>query len=116
MDPHYANGPINHWFYLVSEGSGAKTLNGYAYDSPTCNGRSVTGAGIDVALQVWYRTLTTKLTSGSSYAAPATGPSQSAMELYGPGSTQCQAVLSAFDAIAVPAGSQTCGTIHRKPA
>jgi len=24
LDPHYSSGPLNHWFYLASEGSGAK--------------------------------------------------------------------------------------------
>ena len=38
LDVHYSSGPLNHWFYLVSEGSGAKTVNGVAYNSPTCNG------------------------------------------------------------------------------
>ena len=43
-DPHQVGrralllGPGNHFFYLLSEGSGAKTINGIAYNSPTCNG------------------------------------------------------------------------------
>ncbi len=43
LDPHYSSGPLNHWFYLASEGSGAKTINGVSYNSPTCNGSTVTG-------------------------------------------------------------------------
>ena len=39
VDVHYSSGPANHFFYLLSEGSGAKTINGIAYNSPTCNGR-----------------------------------------------------------------------------
>jgi hypothetical protein len=35
---HYSSGVGNHFFYLLSEGSGAKTLNGVSYSSPTCNG------------------------------------------------------------------------------
>ena len=38
LDVHYSSGVGNHFFYLLSEGSGAKTLNGVSYDSPTCNG------------------------------------------------------------------------------
>ena len=30
LDVHYSSGPLNHWFYLVSEGSGAKTSTGSA--------------------------------------------------------------------------------------
>ena len=37
----------NHFFYLLAEGSGAKTINGVAYNSPTCNGSTVTGIGRD---------------------------------------------------------------------
>ncbi len=38
LDVHYSSGVGNHFFYLLSEGSGAKTLNGVSYNSPTCNG------------------------------------------------------------------------------
>jgi len=108
LDVHYSSGPLNHWFYLVSEGSGAKTVNGVSYNSPTCNGASMTGVGHSVAEQVWYRTLTTKLTSSSGYAAARNGAIASAKELYGRNSAECAAVLNGFTAIAVPAGTQTC--------
>ncbi len=109
LDPHYSSGPLNHWFYLASEGSGAKTVNGVAYNSPTCNGATVTGAGRDAVEKVWYRTLATKLTSGSTYTAARNGAVQSAVELYGATSQACLSVEAAFSAIAVPAGSATCG-------
>ena len=109
LDPHYSSGPLNHWFYLASEGSGAKTINGVSYNSPTCNGSTVTGAGRDAIEKVWYRTLSTKLTSGSTYANAREGAIASAKELYGASSATCTAVEKAFSAIAVPAGSETCG-------
>ena len=68
----------------------------------------MTGAGRDAATKVWYRTLSNELTSTSTYADARNGAIASAKELYGAGSPQCVAVKSAFDAIAVPAGSQTC--------
>ncbi|MDR6862463.1 M4 family metallopeptidase [Phycicoccus sp. 3266] len=109
LDPHYSSGPLNHWFFMASEGSGAKTVNGVAYNSPTCGGApAVTGAGRAAVEKVWYRTLSTKLTSRSDYKAAREGAIASAKELYGAGSPTCVAVKSAFDAIAVPAGSQTC--------
>ena len=109
LDVHYSSGPLNHWFYLVSEGSGAKTINGVAYNSPRCGtAPAVTGVGRAVAEKVWYRTLTTKLTSSSGYAAARNGAIASAKELYGKNSVNCLAVQSAFTAIAVPAGTQTC--------
>ncbi len=109
LDPHYSSGPLNHWFFLASEGSGAKTIGGVAYNSPVCGGAAaVTGAGRTNIEKVWYRTLSTKLTSRSDYKAAREGAIASAKELYGAGSPTCVAVKSAFDAIAVPAGSQTC--------
>jgi len=109
LDPHYSSGPLNHWFFLASEGSGAKTINGVAYNSPTCNGTTVTGAGRAAAEKIWYRTLSTKLTSSSTYAAARNGAIASAKELYGAGSAQCLATERAFSAIAVPTGTESCG-------
>lgn len=109
LDPHYSSGALNHWYYLASEGSGAKTVNGVSYNSPTCDGSTVTGAGHAVAEKVWYRTLTTKLTSNSTYQDARDGAIASAKELYGAGSAQCQSVEAAMKAINAPAGSQACG-------
>ncbi|WP_431843176.1 M4 family metallopeptidase [Calidifontibacter indicus] len=108
-DPHYSSGPLNHWYYLASEGSGAKTINGQSYNSPTCSGAAaVTGAGHTNIEKVWYRTLSTKLTSGSNYKSAREGAINSAIELYGASSATCTAVEKAFDAIAVPKGTATC--------
>ncbi|MFC7488852.1 M4 family metallopeptidase [Knoellia sp. CPCC 206453] len=110
LDPHYSSGPLNHWFYLASEGSGAKTINGVSYNSPVCGGAAaVTGAGRSNVEKVWYRTLSTKLTSGSTYANARNGAIASAKELYGATSQTCMSVEAAFTAIAVPAGTETCG-------
>ncbi|MDF2146640.1 M4 family metallopeptidase [Knoellia sp. p5-6-4] len=110
LDPHYSSGPLNHWFYLASEGSGSKTINGVSYTSTTCGGApAVTGAGRDNVAKVWYRTLATKLTSGSTYSAAREGAIASAKELYGATSATCAAVEKAFTAISVPAGAETCG-------
>ncbi|MGO4343550.1 M4 family metallopeptidase [Pedococcus sp. 2YAF34] len=109
LDPHYSSGPLNHWFYLASEGSGAKTVNGVSYNSPTCDGSTVTGGGRSNIEKVWYRTLSTKLTSGSTYLNAREGAIASAIELYGASSQTCKSVEAAFTAIAVPAGTQSCG-------
>jgi Zn-dependent metalloprotease len=109
LDPHYSSGPLNHWFYLASEGSGAKTINGVSYNSPTCDSSSFTGAGHSNIEKVWYRTLSTKLTSGSTYLNAREGAITSAIELYGAGSATCVAVEKAFNGIAVPAGAASCG-------
>ena len=115
LDPHYSSGPLNHWFYLASEGSGAKTINGVPYNSPTCNSSTVAPIGRDKAAKIWYRTLTTYLTSGSDYAAAREGAIQSAKDLYGATSTECTGIAASFSAIGVPQGAQTCGITTPPP-
>ena len=101
VDVHYSSGPANHYFYLLSEGSGAKTLNGIAYNSPTCNGTSVTGIGRDAAAAIWYRALTTYMTSSTNYAGARVANINAATDLYGASSTQVAAVKAAWSAVSV---------------
>ncbi len=107
IDVHYSSGPANHFFYLLSEGSGAKVVNGVSYNSPTADGLPVTGIGRDKALQIWYRALTTKWTSTTNYAGARTGTLAAAGELYGTTSTEYKAVQDAWAAVAV--GSRSGG-------
>ncbi|MFG1817121.1 M4 family metallopeptidase [Kribbella sp. NPDC049174] len=108
-DPHYSSGPLNHWFYLASEGTGSKVIGGVTHSSTACNGATIAGVGRDVAAKVWYRTLSTKLSSGSTYKDAREGAINSAKELYGADSTQCKGIEAAFNGISVPAGAATCG-------
>ncbi|MFF9815822.1 M4 family metallopeptidase [Streptomyces sp. NPDC014006] len=107
LDVHYSSGVANHFFYLLSEGSGAKVINGVSYNSPTADGLPVTGIGRDKALQIWYRALTTKFTSTTNYAAARTGTLAAAGELYGTTSAEYNAVQDAWAAVAV--GSRSGG-------
>ncbi|MFI8220945.1 M4 family metallopeptidase [Streptomyces sp. NPDC085932] len=101
LDVHYSSGPANHFFYLLSEGSGAKTINGVAYNSPTSNGSTVTGIGRTKALQIWYKALTTYMTSTTKYAAARTATLNAASALYGASSTEYKAVAAAWSAVNV---------------
>ncbi|MEV3927924.1 M4 family metallopeptidase [Streptomyces sp. NPDC049944] len=101
VDVHYSSGPANHFFYLLSEGSGAKTVNGVSYNSPTSDGLPVSGIGRDKALQIWFKALTTKFTSTTNYAAARTGTLAVASELYGATSAEYTAVANAWAGIAV---------------
>ena len=116
LDPHNSSGPLNHWFYLASEGSGAKVINGVPYNSPTCNASTVTAVGRAAAEKIWYRTLSVYLTSSNTYAAAREGAVESAKDLYGATSTQCTRVAAAFSAIAVPVGGVTCTATTPLPA
>ncbi|MEU7279431.1 M4 family metallopeptidase [Streptomyces sp. NPDC045431] len=101
VDVHYSSGPANHWFYLLSEGSGAKTVNGVAYDSPTSDGLPVTGIGRDKAALIWYKALTTKFNSRTDYAGARAGTVAVATELYGAGSAEVKAVEHAWAGVNV---------------
>ncbi|MFD5009944.1 M4 family metallopeptidase [Streptomyces chartreusis] len=101
IDVHYSSGPANHFFYLLSEGSGTKTINGVTYNSPTSDGLPVTGIGRDKAEKIWFRSLTTKFTSNTNYAAARTGTLAAAGELYGTTSTEYKAVQDAWAGVAV---------------
>ncbi|MFF4648482.1 M4 family metallopeptidase [Streptomyces sp. NPDC001380] len=110
IDVHYSSGPANHFFYLLSEGSGAKVINGVSYNSPTVNGITVTGITRAKALAVWYRALTTYFTSSTNYAGARTGTLSAAADLYGSGSAEYNAVATAWAAVgvgSVPSGGVT---------
>lgn len=83
IDVHYSSGPANHWFYLASEGSGAKLVNGVTYDSPTHDGKPVNPIGRDAAAKIWYRALTTYMTSTTDYAGARAATLEAAADLYG---------------------------------
>ncbi|MFB6614831.1 M4 family metallopeptidase [Streptomyces sp. NPDC056367] len=105
LDVHYSSGPANHWFYLASEGSGAKVVGGVSYNSPTSDGLPVTGIGRDKAQLIWYKALTTKFNSTTDYAGARAGTIAAAAELYGAGSPEVNGVTDAWAAVNVGARS-----------
>ncbi len=60
---HAAAGPMNHWFYLLAEGTNPG--NGKP-NSPTCDSSTLTGIGHQDAGKIFYNAMLTK-TSGMSY-------------------------------------------------
>ncbi|HWJ81301.1 MAG TPA: M4 family metallopeptidase [Nocardioides sp.] len=101
LDVHYSSGVGNHFFYLLAEGSGPKTIGGAQFNSPTCNGSTVTGIGRTAAEKIWYRALTVYMTSGTNYAGARTATLNAARDLYGAGSSQYAAVAAAWSAVNV---------------
>jgi Zn-dependent metalloprotease len=102
LDVHYSSGVGNHFWYMLAEGSGAKTLNGVSYNSPTCNGApAVTGIGRAAAEKIWYRALTVYMTSNTDYHGARTASLNAAKDLYGAGSTQYNGVNAAWAAVNV---------------
>jgi zinc metalloprotease ZmpA len=104
IDVHLSAGIGNHFFYLLSEGSGRKTINGIAYESPTCDGKKITGIGRDTAAKIWFRALTHYFTSDLDYAKARAGVVSAATDLYGQNSHEVQTVNAAWDAVNVHVG------------
>ncbi len=101
LNVHYSSGVGNHLFYLLSEGSGAKTINGIKYDSPTCDGSKITGIGHEKAAAIWYKALTENWVSSTNYHDARVGMLQAAKDLYGANSDEYKATNAAWAAVAV---------------
>ncbi|MEV5017394.1 M4 family metallopeptidase [Streptomyces sp. NPDC053780] len=101
LDVHYSSGIANHFAYLLAEGSGARTVGGVPYSSPTCDGSSVSGIGRDKLGDVWYRALTVYMTSSTDYAGARTATLSAAGDLYGTDSAEYAAVGAAWSAVSV---------------
>ncbi|MGW4810449.1 M4 family metallopeptidase [Kitasatospora cineracea] len=115
LDVHYSSGVGNHLFYLLSEGSGAKVVNGVSYNSPTANGITVTGIGRDKAAAIWYRALTTYWTSTTNYASARAGMLSAATDLYGANSAEYNATATAWAAVNVGSAPSTGGPTVTSP-
>jgi Zn-dependent metalloprotease len=107
-ETHAAAGPFNHWFYLSSMGS--NPTNGQP-TSPTCNGATVTGLGIQTAGRIFYNAMLSK-TSGMTYLRYRTATLTAAKNLFPGSCTQFDTVKAAWNAVSVPAqaGDPTCTT------
>ncbi len=101
VDVHYSSGVGNHFFYLLAEGSGQKTIGGKVHNSPTCNGSTITGIGRADAEKIWFRALTVYMTSGTTYAQARTATLSAATDLFGASSNQRAVVAAAWSAVNV---------------
>ncbi|MFI8361838.1 M28 family peptidase [Streptomyces sp. NPDC085612] len=97
---HAAAGPLNHWFYLLAEGTNP---GGGKPSSSTCNQTSLTGVGIQNAGKIFYGGMLLK-TSGMSYKKYRTATLSAAKSL----DATCDLFTrtkAAWDGISVPAQS-----------
>jgi Zn-dependent metalloprotease len=102
LDVHYSNGPINRFFYYLSQGAPSSATDP-AHSLYLPGG--MTGIGNDHAARIWYKTLTEYLQPDSVYADARDGALSAAASLYGDNSAEVTAVKQAFAAINV--GSAT---------
>ena len=90
---HTNSGVQNYWFYLLSEGGTGTNDIGNIY--------SVTGIGIDRAVQIAYRNLIYYLTPEATHEDARNGSIQAAIDLYGQDSQEHQSVMNAWHAVGV---------------
>ncbi|NEC67123.1 M4 family metallopeptidase [Streptomyces sp. SID9727] len=109
-DVHYSSGIGNHFFYLAAEGTGAKTIGGRSHNGTTCNNDTFTGIGKEKAAAVWYRALSTYMTSTTNYAGARTATLQAAADLYGADSQERYLVSKAWAAVSVGTALPDPGT------
>ena len=83
------------FYYLLAEGSVATP------PSPTCNGSNVVGIGRADAERIWYRALTTYMTTTTNYAQARIATLKAGRDLFGNPSTQLSAVDGAWAAVSV---------------
>ncbi|MFJ7962515.1 M4 family metallopeptidase [Streptomyces sp. NPDC096324] len=102
---HAGSGVSSHAFYLLAEGSGRKTINGVAYDSPTYDGSRVTGIGRTKATAVFYRALTRYMVSTTDFHDARKATLKAAADLYGASSAEYKAVGKAWAAVNVTAAN-----------
>lgn len=100
---HTNSGVLNFWYYLLVTGGSGTNDNGFAYN--------VSGIGLDKAGAIAYRTLTSYLTSTSTYANTRTYSLQAAADLYGAGSNEVTQVTNAWNAVGVGGGTSAAGLI-----
>jgi Zn-dependent metalloprotease len=98
LDVHYCSGPMNRFFYFLSQGaSGDPSSPAYSRYLPG----GMAGLGNDKAARIWYTAMTEWMTPVDGYAQARVAGVNAAIELYGDGSNEVQAVRNAFAAINV---------------
>lgn len=101
LDVHYSSGVGNFFYYLLAEGTTAKTFSGVKHAPKTCNGTTFAGIGRAKAEKIWYRALSVYFTSSTNYAGARAATIQAAKDLYGATSAEAAAVARAWAAVKV---------------
>jgi thermolysin len=83
---HINSGIPNHVFYLLAKGGPHAHMAG----------APVTGIGADKAAKIWYKALTTYMTSSTNFAGARTATLNAANALYGAGSAESLSVAQAW--------------------
>jgi Zn-dependent metalloprotease len=102
---HTNSSIVNHTYYLNAAGGTNRV-----------SGTSVPGIGTGAAEKIWYRALTTYMTSGTTFSGARTATLNAATDLYGASSAQYSSVATAWCAVGVGSCPTTGGTPTPTPA
>ena len=104
LDVHHSSGPMNRCYYFLARGASRdETSELYTSYLP----KGMNGIGNDRAAHIWFRAMTSYMTSLSNYRDARAASIQAARDLYVPDGPEEQAVWNAFHGINVgPAWGQ----------
>ncbi len=106
-DPdHYAErytGTADNGGVHINSGIGNKAFYLLAQGGTHHRGGSMVGIGADAAAKIWYRALTSYMTSSTNFAGARTASLNAAAALYGSGSTNYKATCNAWGLVGVGA-------------
>jgi hypothetical protein len=98
LDVHLSSGPVNRFFYFLASGASADAQSpSHSVFLPA----GMPGLGNDRAARIWYKTLTELLASDADFDAARAASITAAQELFGAGSAEETAVMSAWAAVNV---------------
>jgi Zn-dependent metalloprotease len=98
LNVHYSSGVANRFFFLLAEGTSSPYGDGLAGCK---NAPAVTGLGRAAAGKIWYRALTTYMTSKTDYTGARAATIKAATDL----GYNVATVKSAWNSVAVPVSS-----------
>jgi hypothetical protein len=102
LDGHYSMGPVNRFFYFLSQGAGTdRTKDDYSAYLP----QGMTGIGIDAAGRIWYKAVSEYMTSATGIRTMRDPLIAAATDLFGAESIQVAAVENASAAINIGAAA-----------
>ena len=100
LNVHRSSGPMNRCFFFLSRGASADPASDF---HTSYLPRGMSGIGNDKAARIWFRAMTTYMTSGTDYAGARAATILAAKDIHGAGSPELQAVWNAFHGINVGA-------------
>ena len=98
LNVHRSSGPMNRCFFFLSHGASPEWASDYGSRYLP---HGMAGLGNDRAARIWYRAMTTYLTSMDGYMEARLACIDAARDLYGAGSREEAAVWNAFRGIKV---------------